>query len=133
VSIVNMTSEGRFQPAHVTINVGETVEWRNASPKPHTVTANPELTANPAHVVLPEGAEPFHSEEIPPGSRYSYSFTVPGTYVYVCLPHEEMGMVGIVHVKGAERSSHGAHEAGDAPAANGAPASGGAPATGSGY
>jgi plastocyanin len=98
-TVVQITDRARFEPAHVTVDVGQTVEWRSAARHEHTVTANPELAANAAHVVLPEGAEPFHSGEIAPGSRYSYTFTVPGIYYYVCLPHEEMGMVGIVVVR----------------------------------
>jgi plastocyanin len=129
-AIVNMTSHAGFQPAHITINVGESVEWRNVSPDVHTATANPDLASNPAHVVLPEGAEPFHSEDLPPGSRYAYTFSVPGTYFYVCLPHEKKGMVGIVHVMGADGAAHGAPSASSAPTASGAPGTDGAPATG---
>jgi hypothetical protein len=43
--------------------------------------------------------KPFHSGDIAPGSRFSHTFDVPGIYYYVCLPHEEMGMVGIVVVR----------------------------------
>jgi plastocyanin len=96
---VEITDQARFEPAHVTVEVGQTVEWRSVSRHEHTVTANPDLAANPAHVVLPEGAEPFHSGAIAPGSGYTYTFNVPGIYYYVCLPHEEMGMVGIVVVR----------------------------------
>lgn len=97
-NVVQMTDRG-FEPALIKVNVGDAVEWRNVSSKTHTATANPELVKNPAHVVLPEGAKPFHSEDVAPGERYSYTFTVPGTYYYVCQPHEDMGMVGIVVVK----------------------------------
>lgn len=97
--VVYMTNRARFEPAQITINVGETVEWRNMSREAHTVTADPNLAANPAHVVLPQGAQPIHSGEIRPGGRYSYTFRAPGIYYYVCLPHEEMGMVGIVVVR----------------------------------
>lgn len=97
--VVRMTDRARFEPAQITVAVGESVEWRNTSSQAHTVTANPELAANSAHVVVPQGAAPFHSGEIAPGGRYSYTFDVPGIYYYVCLPHEEMGMVGIVVVR----------------------------------
>jgi plastocyanin len=95
--LVQMTDRG-FEPALIKVKVGDAVEWRNASSKIHTVTANPELVKNPAHVVLPDGAEPFHSEDVAPGGRFSHAFTVPGTYYYVCQPHEDMGMVGVVVV-----------------------------------
>ncbi|MEM6761897.1 MAG: pseudoazurin [Pseudomonadota bacterium] len=45
--------------------------------------------------MLPEGAEPWNGaldEEL------SITFTVPGTYGYVCIPHLEMGMVGLILV-----------------------------------
>ena len=102
MTVVHMTDRARFEPALVTIKAGETVEWRNASRHPHTVTLNPDLAKNPAHVVLPEGAEPFDSGEITPGDRITHTFTVPGTYFYICQPHEEKGMVGIVVVEPSE-------------------------------
>jgi plastocyanin len=109
--IVRMTSQGRFEPAQITIRAGERVEWRNDSSHAHTVTANPQRAANPAHVVLPEGAEPFDSGEVAPGASFSYTFETPGTYIYVCGPHEERGMMGIVVVQegaGSAAPMHGA-------------------------
>ena len=35
----------KFQPATVTVHVGETVEWKNDEIVPHTVTANGEKPA----------------------------------------------------------------------------------------
>ena len=40
----------RFDPETITIRAGQTVQWRNTSPIPHTVTADPALAADPAHV-----------------------------------------------------------------------------------
>jgi len=48
---------------------------------------------------LPKGATAFDSGFIPPGGDYSYTFTVPGTYRYFCLPHEKAGMFGMIVVK----------------------------------
>lgn len=100
-NMVMMTDRMRFEPALITINVGETVRWRNNSRMGHTVTADPSLAANPAHVVLPEGAQPIHSGEVAAGGEFSHTFQTPGTYYYVCLPHEEQGMVGVVVVRPA--------------------------------
>jgi plastocyanin len=106
---VRMTSQGRFEPAQITIRAGETVQWRNDSSHPHTVTADPGRAANPAHVVLPDGAEPFDSGEIAPGATFTHTFDVPGTYIYVCSPHEEDGMMGIVVVRnGTSQPAEGA-------------------------
>jgi plastocyanin len=64
----------------------------------HTVTGDPSLAAVPANVQLPAGAQAFDSGAVQPGSTYTLTFTVPGTYRYVCLPHEGAGMLGTVIV-----------------------------------
>lgn len=88
-----------FTPAAIRIRAGQTVQWRNTSRVDHTVTADKSLAANPANVILPAGAQSFHSGEIDPGQVWSYTFTLPGTYRYVCLPHEQQGMIGTVIVE----------------------------------
>ena len=121
-SVVQMTDRARFEPALITINAGETVEWINVSRHPHTVTADPSQAANPAHVVLPQGAQPINSGEIPPGQRFTHTFQVPGIYFYVCLPHEERGMVGIVVVNPGRGQGGQSYNGGAVP---GAPPGGG--------
>lgn len=98
-TVVEMTSGLDFSPEAVTVRRGETIEWRNTSPFTHTVTAIPELASDPAHVQLPGDAERFNADEIPPGQIYRRMFTVPGTYRYVCLPHEDWGMMGTIVVE----------------------------------
>ncbi|HEU5210140.1 MAG TPA: plastocyanin/azurin family copper-binding protein [Longimicrobiales bacterium] len=97
---VDMTNRLLFSPDTVRIRSGETVLWRNSSMLPHTVTADRSRAASADNVVLPAGAEPFDSGNIDPGRSWSYTFTVPGTYQYVCLPHELAGMIGVVVVEG---------------------------------
>lgn len=92
---MGMTS---FNPETITINSGQTVQWRNTSLITHTVTADKSMANNPANVQLPQGAESFHSGDVEAGQVWSYTFTVPGTYRYVCLPHEQQGMIGTVVV-----------------------------------
>lgn len=92
---MGMTS---FSPAAIRIRAGQTVQWRNTSLMTHTVTANPALAANPANVRLPQGAAPFHSGKIAAGQVWAHTFATPGTYRYVCLPHERQGMAGTVVV-----------------------------------
>ena len=87
-----------FNPPSIRIRPGQTVLWRNTSPIGHTVTADPARAANRANVQLPAGARPIHSGLIPAGQIWSYRFTTPGTYRYVCLPHERQGMAGVVVV-----------------------------------
>lgn len=45
--------------------------------------------------MIPEGAEPWNS---PMDETFSITFTVEGVYGYVCFPHYEMGMVGLIVV-----------------------------------
>ncbi len=97
-AVVDMTSTFAFSPASVTVAAGDTVEWRNTAVMKHTVTADPKLANDPAHVSLPDGAETFNSGDVPPGQIYRHTFDVPGQYDYVCLPHEFLGMLGTVFV-----------------------------------
>ena len=87
-----------FNPGTIRIRAGQTVQWRNTSLVTHTVTADKARAANPANVVLPAGAPSFHSGAVPAGQVWAYTFTVRGTYRYVCLPHEKQGMIGTVVV-----------------------------------
>jgi plastocyanin len=96
---VDMTD--RFDPARVTVRVGQTVEWTNSSEMVHTVTADPEKAADRDNVRLPEAAQTFDSGDIEPGETFRHTFTVPGSYRYVCLPHEDQGMIGEVEVRPA--------------------------------
>lgn len=98
-AVVDMPGGLKFDPDEVTISVGDTIEWRNSSSVVHTVTADPQKAANADNVRLPEGAETFDSGNILPGENYTYTFTVPGRYKYVCLPHEAAGMIGEVVVQ----------------------------------
>jgi plastocyanin len=41
---------------------------------------------------------PFDSGNIEEDGSFSHTFTVKGTYKYVCVMHEAMGMVGTVIV-----------------------------------
>jgi len=95
---VNMTVTLKFSPDKVTVYQGDTVEWKNQSPFTHTVTDDPALATNKTDSVLPEGAIPFNSGNIEPNETYRYTFTVPGTYHYFCIPHEKDKMKGEVIV-----------------------------------
>jgi plastocyanin len=88
-----------FQPAQLTIKVGETVEWKNVGNSVHHASSDPSTAVNPAEVSNPPGAKPFDSGFLQPGQSYTYTFTVPGTYKYICAPHETSGMLGEVTVR----------------------------------
>jgi plastocyanin len=97
---VTMTDDATFKPASVTVAAGGTVRWVNASKDVHTVTDDPKAASNPKDVATPAGARPFNSGKIAPGRTFEQRFTVPGTYRYVCEPHEAMDMKGQVVVTG---------------------------------
>ena len=98
--VVKMTdTEPFYTPMKLAIRVGETVKWVNGGATVHSVST----TAANAQILddasIPKGAQAFDSGFIPPGGDFSYTFTVPGTYRYFCLPHEKAGMVGEIVVK----------------------------------
>lgn len=72
-----------FSPDELTIDVGETVTWRNDAAVPHTITSDDNEW--PHHVV--PGEE---------GYEFEHRFDVAGTYDYECQVHP--GMVGTVEV-----------------------------------
>jgi plastocyanin len=92
------TKDGRhfFDPAELTIKVGDTVRWVNECeedvPCVHSAQAYPDK--------IPAGAEAFDSTLLTAqGQTYEYTFTVPGEYEYFCLPHEALGMKGKIIVQ----------------------------------
>ena len=98
ITVVGMNDKLRFIPNEITINVGDTLEWRNIGAIPHTVTADPRRMPSSTNIKLPNGAEAFDSGWVVRGKSYRYTFSEPGIYRYICLPHERAGMLGIVIV-----------------------------------
>lgn len=88
----------KFLPEKATVKVGQTVEWVNSAKTLHSVDADASMVQNPKDVVLPPGAKPFDSGFMQPGATFDYTFTVPGTYHYTCVPHEKDHMNGTVIV-----------------------------------
>ncbi|MCZ6841066.1 MAG: plastocyanin/azurin family copper-binding protein [Alphaproteobacteria bacterium] len=98
ITVIGMNDELRFVPNEITINVGDTLEWRNIGAIPHTVTADPRRMPSSTNIELPDGAAAFDSGWVVRGESYRYTFSEPGIYRYICLPHERAGMLGIVIV-----------------------------------
>lgn len=85
-----------FSPDKLTIQPGDTVTFVNAQEDMHDVM----------FVEVPKGVDqmimsPMHEKE---GERFSYTFTVPGTYNFHCHPHEALGMKGSLIVGQASKS-----------------------------
>jgi plastocyanin len=89
----------KFLPDKVTIKAGQTVEWVNNAKTLHSVDGDPAMALKPSDVSLPSGAKPFDSGFMKPDMTWDYTFKVPGTYKYTCVPHEKDGMNGEVVVK----------------------------------
>lgn len=64
-----------FAPATLTITAGDTVTWTNEDSVTHTATST-------------TGA--FDSGPLAQGASFSFTFTTPGTYDYLCTPHPSM-------------------------------------------
>jgi plastocyanin len=64
-----------FEPATLTVKVGEKVTWVNRDDEPHTATATDKR---------------FASKTLENGDRFSTEFTAAGTYKYYCALHPKM-------------------------------------------
>ena len=98
-AVVEITNGFSFAPETVVVPAGGTVEWRNSSLMTHTVTADPAHVKKPEEVSVPAGAQPFDSGELGRGQVFRHTFTVPGTYHYICQPHDWLSMAGVVDVR----------------------------------
>ena len=75
------TTQGlNYVPVTVTVAKGGTVTWTNNDPTPHTVTSTS----------VPLGASNFDSGQMNYTKTYQHTFTVAGTYQYVCSYHPWM-------------------------------------------
>ena len=81
-SLSSVLPDRKFQPAVLTVKVGDTVEWRNDDIVPHTATST----------------EPnkFDSGILLVGSSWKYVVTKRGTYSYNCTLHPNMTATLIV-------------------------------------
>jgi plastocyanin len=102
-------SHSAFEPATVTVEVGDTVRWRNTSQRSHTVTAYGTKLPDDAAFFASGGYD--STEAAREGWRnnggaifscedYEHTFETAGEFPYFCIPHEREGMVGSVTVEG---------------------------------
>ena len=76
-----------FSPKIVKVDVGNTVFWKSTDPG-HNVSFIMKGG-------VPDGVEKFRSKI---GKDAEYTFSIPGIYAYLCVPHKSMGMIGFVIV-----------------------------------
>jgi plastocyanin len=65
-----------FHPSTLTVKAGTKVTFTNDDSTPHTATANPGST--------------FDSGPLNKGQSFTFTFTKPGTYTYICNFHQNM-------------------------------------------
>ena len=70
-----------FEPAQLTVKVGQTVTWTNRDDIPHTVVC----------------AGKFRSKTMDTDGTFSFTFAAPGEYKYFCSLHPHM--TGLVKVE----------------------------------
>jgi plastocyanin len=81
VDVVNF----RFEPKTVQIDPGDTVVW-NFETDGHTSTSD---QGEP---------ERWNSRAVAAGQSFRHTFSKPGRFSYICIPHESAGMTGVVQV-----------------------------------
>ncbi|HEY6537710.1 MAG TPA: plastocyanin/azurin family copper-binding protein [Candidatus Dormibacteraeota bacterium] len=95
---VDATNSFRFRPAAVCLQLGGTVVWKNiTSGLDHTSTDEPSVAASASDASLPAKARGWNLR-LPAGSSARRKFTEVGVYRYFCIPHETLGMLGVVIV-----------------------------------
>lgn len=71
-----MISGFKYQPETMTVNAGETVEWKNVDIVPHTATSTDGKT--------------FDSGSIAKGASWRFTPKEKGTFDYICTLHPNM-------------------------------------------
>ena len=105
---VTMTLEGseyKFSPASLTIKAGDMVRFKDVSGGPHNVQfyadSIPAGAAAALDAGMPDKMGSLMSPMVETGGAYTISFAgaPTGDYRYYCLPHQAMGMKGMITVQ----------------------------------
>ena len=105
VQMVQEGAEYKFLPANLTIKQGDVVVFKSVSGSLHNVEFYADSIPAGADVVLnaniPNRQGPLASELVDAGQSVTISFAgAPvGEYRFKCLPHEAMGMKGMITVQ----------------------------------
>lgn len=86
---------GEFQPTTLTVKKGDVIRWVMADGTVMHDVSFSQADGNPAGFAAPADS-PYLTQA---GQSYEYKVDLaPGTYNYVCIPHEGMGMKGSITV-----------------------------------
>lgn len=112
--VVTMSIDS-FRPEEITVEVGTTVTWENTSGHGHTVTAyeggipdDAEYWASggfDSEDAARSGWESDNSGVFYQNESWEHTFETVGSHQYFCIPHEDSGMLGFVHVEPASEAS----------------------------
>ena len=86
-----------FQPATLTVKVGETVTWVWAG-SGHSVVSGTGCMAD-SKFCSPNDTSCASTSTSASGAMYTHKFTQAGTFPYFCLPHCSAGMTGTITVQ----------------------------------
>ncbi len=84
-TVIIAMEDDRFAPNRIEVPVGTTVTWVNEGADWHSVAA---FDAS------------FESPQLASGESFSYTFTTPGEYPFICKHHGRQGMIGRIIVTG---------------------------------
>jgi len=96
VTDYNAKKQHYFSPDKLTIQPGDTVTFENAQDEIHDV-----MFVNVPKQVDEMIMSPSQEKK---GDKFSYTFTVPGTYKFHCHAHEQLGMEGTLIVGQASKA-----------------------------
>lgn len=103
---ITMREKPQYKPRRIIIQAGTTIAWVNESDHPYTVTAYEHRIPLTAEYFASGGFDSEHAARtneaagvLEHGDTFTHTFTEPGAYWYFSIPHEAVGMFGIVQVK----------------------------------
>lgn len=99
VEVRNLGSNGErmvFEPALVEMAPGDTVRFVWKDPGHNAAAYHPDNRGKPN--LVPDGAQAWDSGFKQPGDTWEVTLSTEGAHHYYCLPHEGMGMVGVIAV-----------------------------------
>jgi plastocyanin len=103
----SVSMEGHsFEPASVTVQSGDPLEFTNDTSEAHSVTAYDDGLPRRADYFATGGAQSEDEARsdlaaglLQQGEKFEVTLEVPGEYRYFCIPHEDDGMTGTIVVE----------------------------------